>query len=628
MAAIDCSTCHMTSVITCYNCHFDNEADASGNILHAKFASAKFGGPGEKAWRFLVNRVIDTAGTTKIFPGSMQSLMADVTAANLPGEDNQGATFVAIGPYYSHSIQKNAITCEDCHASAAMQQYVDEGQIDVVKWKPESGVEVTPANLGTQGWQGPKGVIPVPPDAATALNFDFVDLVNPSAPLNASGTSSSNRMLFKRGADKVHFLDEYVRPLTTAQMTSLGWFATSAHATRLGKETFYNDGRGEASPAPLQSGFGNYVTVDYANLPCVDCHNATDNGPWDSDPAVGSIVDSWPGNPVCRDCHGNTAAGKSPAVGSTVANDVCKGCHSRLGAEAAVGLTDVHAALSCAQCHSLGDIHGVTGKKPATMFDGAITADCRTCHTMNATVPEHAVHTADIDCSTCHMQSVVTCYNCHFDNEAINDGSVLHAKFASAKFGGTKASGKSWRFLVNKVMPNGTTKIFPGSMQSLMADVTAANFPGEDNQGATFVAIAPYYAHAITRVDALTCTDCHGTANAIALDAGTPIDVVAWTAADGVEVPVSGMMANWKAPSGIIPVPENTSLLGFDFIDLVNPSAAMTATGTSASARLAFKRDADVIHMPLQYVRPLSASQLSQLSFIHNTTFACSLCHH
>jgi hypothetical protein len=614
LGAIDCSACHITSAIACYNCHFDNEADETGTILHAKFASAKFGGPGDKAWRFLVNRVVDDQGNTKIFAGSMQSLMADITAANAPGEDDQGATFVGIGPYFSHSIQKNAITCEACHASAALQQYVDEGQIDVVKWKPDTGVEIAPIDLGSQGWQAPKGVIPVPPDYRTALNFDFVDLVDPSAPLNASNTSSSNRRLFKRGADYIHFLDEFVTPLTAEQMDKLGWFANSLHGTRAGKGTFYNDGLGETNPAALQSGFGNFVTVPYADLPCSDCHNGTDDGPWDTDPTGGSFVDSWPGNPVCRDCHGNTEAGKSPATGTAVGNEVCQACHGRLAAEAAVGMTDVHAAFACTQCHALGDIHGVTGEKFASMFEGAITADCTECHTSFSTVvAEHTIHQDNIDCSTCHMQSVVTCYNCHFDNEAIDDGTVYHGKFASAKFGGTAASGKSWRFLVNKVLPDGSTKIFPGSMQSLVADVTASDFPGEDNQGVTFVAIAPYYAHAITRSDALTCGQCHGTQTAIDLANGTPVDVVAWTAVDGVDVPVGDMMATWQAPSGVIPVPEDTSLLGFDFIDLVDPSAPLNQSGTSASNRRAFKRDADVIHIPSQYVRPLTPAQMNAL---------------
>jgi len=86
-------------------------------------------------------------------------------------------------------------------------------------------------------------------------------------------------------------------------------------------------------------------------------------------------------------------------------------------------------------------------------------------------------------------------------------------------------------------------------------------------------------------------------------------------------------MATWQAPSGVIPVPEDTSLLGFDFIDLVDPTAPLTATGTSSSARQAFKRDADAIHMPSQYVRPLTGAQMEALGFIHNEGNDCTICH-
>ena len=103
--------------------------------------------------------------------------------------------------------------------------------------------------------------------------------------------------------------------------------------------------------------------------------------------------------------------------------------------------------------------------------------------------------------------------------------------------------------------------------------------------------------------------------------------MVAWNAADGAEVPVANMMATWQAPFRGHPGAGEHGLLGFDFIDLVDPSAALTATGTSSSARLAFKRDADTIHMPAQYVRPLTAAQLTQLSFVHNTSLDCGTCH-
>ena len=121
----------------------------------------------------------------------------------------------------------------------------------------------------------------------------------------------------------IHLLDEYVRPLSIEQMSRLGWFNTSLHATRNGKETFYADGIGEASPAEYQQGFGNFVGVAYADLTCADCHNGQDQGPWDGNPAEGEFEDTWPGNPVYRDCHGTT----SPPAEAVVDNDVCKGCH-------------------------------------------------------------------------------------------------------------------------------------------------------------------------------------------------------------------------------------------------------------------------------------------------------------
>ena len=605
MDAIDCSACHMESVITCYNCHFDNEAIDDGSVLHAKFASAKFGGPGEKSWRFLVNRVIDQEGNTKIFPGSMQSLMADVTAIGDGQDDGGGKTFVGIGPYYSHAIKKNAITCQDCHASAALQQYVDTGSVDVVKWNGADGEVVPAAEMGAK-WQAPKGVIPVPPDYAEALHFEFVDLVDPAAPLNAAGTSTSARVAFKRQADEIHLLDKYVKPLTAEQMARLGFFSSSLHATRKGKETWYGDGLGDVSPAALQQGFGNFVDVPYADLPCAGCHNGTDNGPWDADPAEGVVNDTWPGNPVCTDCHSS----RNPAADPAVAAATCYGCHSRQAKENTLGMANVHAALECSACHGFSDMHG-DGTGKATMFEaGAVTADCQSCHG----VPEltagdggvhqdaHSIHAGSVDCSACHMESAIACYNCHFDNEADN-----HQKFASGFFGGSIESGKSWRFLVNRVMPDGGTKVFPGSMQSLMADVHSADFPGDDEQGVSFVGIGPYFAHAVMpKGQTLGCADCHATAKAIALASGAAVDVVRDANQDGA----------WDIiPQGVIPVPEDPSLLTMDFVDLVDPGA------NAASARKFFKSGADIVHMPEDYVRPLNATQLGMLSN------GCAGCH-
>jgi hypothetical protein len=322
------------------------------------------------------------------------------------------------------------------------------------------------------------------------------------------------------------------------------------------------------------------------------------------------------------------------AFDAPVTKATCLGCHSRQKTETAQGLTDVHTSgltingtvmnFGCATCHSTADMHGDGIAEATQLATGAVSANCENCHAAitSSVTPEHTFHLANIACSTCHMESVITCYGCHFDNEASDpaDATILHAKFASGKFGGTGAA--AWRFLVNRVMPDGSTKIYPASMQSLVADRTASNAPGEDNAGWTHAAIAPYYSHSITRVNALKCDKCHGIQNAIDLKNGLPIRVVKWapnttTYPDGI-VPVSAMGAAYTVkPSGVIPVPENpVGKLLMDFIDLVNPEAGpLNASGTSPSARKLFKADGpDSIHMPEAYTRPLTAAQINSLA--------------
>ena len=656
---IACSTCHAESMITCHNCHFDNEAGAGG-ALKAKFFSGKMGGTvaSGNSWRFLVNRVMPD-GSTKIYPGSMQSLVADYAADG--ANDGQGRTHAGIAPYYSHAITRvNALSCDKCHGTETAVRLAAGQSVRVTTWKAEAGVAVSAANVATT-FVGPKGVIPVPENPRGKLLMDFVDLTNPEL-----GTAS-NRVLFQKdGPDTIHMPQAYVKPLTALQMQKLasvqldhssavvtasaspaGYtantcngchatvnssFATSLHGTRQGKETFYNHNLGNAAADPLQKGFGNYVNVAYAALPCVDCHNPA---AWTA--SGGS--DTWPlatsSTPVCTDCHSNKVNGVAgTAFDAPVAKATCIGCHSRQANETSMGLTDVHMNgavingqtmnFACSRCHSLTDMHGDGTQKASQLDPGAVTANCDNCHSAMAasTTPEHTVHLANIACSTCHMESVITCYGCHFDNEASDpaDSTILHAKFASGKFGGTGAN--SWRFLVNRVMPDGSTKIYPASMQSLVADRTAANAPGEDNVGWTHAAIAPYYSHSITRVNALKCDKCHGIQKAIDLRDGVPVRVVKWapnsTTYPTGEVPVSAMAASYTVkPSGVIPVPENpVGKLLMDFVDLVNPAAGpLNASGTSPSARKLFKADGpDTIHMPAQYVRPLTAAQINALA--------------
>ena len=181
--------------------------------------------------------------------------------------------------------------------------------------------------------------------------------------------------------------------------------------------------------------------VAYAALPCGKCHNAA---AW----TVGG-VDTWPattgGKMVCNDCHGNKAAGvDTTAINAPVTKATCFGCHSRQMNESTAGLTDVHfvAGMGCSSCHSTADMHG-TGTQTASQLEwGTISAQCENCHGDGksqgpiSSIAAHTQHAGNIACSTCHAESMITCHNCHFDNEA-GAGGATKAKFFSGKFGGT-----------------------------------------------------------------------------------------------------------------------------------------------------------------------------------------------
>ncbi len=178
-----CNACHATTVITCYNCHFETEVQA-----HQK---RFFGPPPSNGFVLLIRR----KNTGLVTTGSLQSLVYGDT------------TFYAIGPFNSHSITRQARACEECHNSQIVQSYRQNGKIEVIKW------DETNKKLVIN-----KGVIPVPPDWQTALDFDFItytgDVHDPAKPLDP------NKWTFlKTGADKSQML--YAEPLTSEQLDKL-----------------------------------------------------------------------------------------------------------------------------------------------------------------------------------------------------------------------------------------------------------------------------------------------------------------------------------------------------------------------------------------------------------------------
>ena len=285
-------------------------------------------------------------------------------------------------------------------------------------------------------------------------------------------------------------------------------FATSLHATAQGMQTWYDE---------ANLGFEHFTGVPYDELSCKSCHEPGATG-------------------GCAACHGAT----SPRVGVHVdasLEGVCGGCHSRQVAEAA-HYSDVHRDLGmgCLACHSREDVMG-NGRHYASMLEeGAVDAACEVCHATLSRIPAHTIHQETVDCSACHVQSVVSCYNCHFETQLELDQKVAYGQL------------RDWVFLMNR---NGK--------------VHAANFQAVKYGDHTFVALAPFYAHTVSR-EARGCLDCHGSAAVRDyLDDGV-IDVAWWDEAT----------ARLDHLKGVVPVPPDyRTALRFDFVDLDRPGGTV-----------------------------------------------------
>jgi predicted CXXCH cytochrome family protein len=332
------------------------------------------------------------------------------------------------------------------------------------------------------------------------------------------------------------------------------YYTTSLHYTRAGKAFFYN-----TTP---NDGYETLTGIPYGNLPCQGCHRP--------DQAVGTNG--------CESCH-DTAAPELGAQVDASLDGVCGGCHSRQVAERSTpaNYTDAHDAVSggdCMYCHTLEDMHGDGTEYNSMLEDGAIDAKCSDCHTdvSGVATAYHPTHISSVDCSTCHMQGVVSCANCHFEGQV----SVPETKMARTRI-------VDWMLLVNR---NG--KVHPANVQTL------------EYQGETFAAIAPFYSHTIARNAVSGCTDCHGNANITALTSGDSTLVV-MEASDAV--PDFGTKGTGLVgPGGRVPVPFYYSgKLLFDFVHYD------TGTGTWSFV----ERGPDGYQM--LFAEPLTEAQINAL---------------
>ncbi len=438
---LDCTACHVTSVAACYNCHFESMTES-----HLK-----------RAYKVMSDFVLLVNRDGKVHSATFQSLTY------------QGSAFNAIGPGSSHTIGKGR-DCEACHGNDNVKEYFDTGEIKFTTWNEADS---------TLTWK--HGIVPIPPDYETTFKMDFITYNgNPDDPVEPSKNWSK---IGKDLPDAVQM--KFATPLTETQMLALSKdvgtiadnFATSLHGTRAGKIYWYGADNG---------GFETLTNVPISEMGCVECH-----GPNNAD----GVPNDENYEPSCVDCHPSGSAFNPDSIKV----DQCYSCHGRQKKEIALGFTDVHrdAGMKCWDCHTSKDMHG-DGSAPQSMLEPtSIEADCANegCHPEGSLPSDHASkdpHNGKLHCTTCHAQTVISCYNCHLESKI--EG---HLKRAYKPI-------NNFVILANREKDG---KVYPMTFQSLTY------------QGNSFVAFGPFTSHTITKEGARVCTDCHanfgGTVEAI-----------------------------------------------------------------------------------------------------------------
>ncbi len=187
---LHCTSCHTSTVISCYNCHFESQVEQ--RIKRPKEVISGF--------VLLVNR--DKDG--KVGTGSFQSMTY------------QGKSFAAFGPSHSHTIMKQGRRCAVCHfnmggQNEAIAVYNSTGRIPLASWN---------AGDSTLSWM--KGVIPMPVDYQRAVTMDFLTYNG-----NAADPAGESKNWSRIGTqwDAAHML--FATPLTPVQMEKLGFVLAS-----------------------------------------------------------------------------------------------------------------------------------------------------------------------------------------------------------------------------------------------------------------------------------------------------------------------------------------------------------------------------------------------------------------
>jgi hypothetical protein len=317
------------------------------------------------------------------------------------------------------------------------------------------------------------------------------------------------------------------------------------------KTTDGNSNESPISNSPCDTTTGGPPTVE--ELIEVSLHNTTRGMEYFYETAQGgfeTLTDVPYDDLTCKNCHtGPTECAKCHTGGTEVSNENCLACHGRQGAEANQMISDVHrdAGKGCADCHDANDVHGDGLSHQSMLEPGVITAKCENCHdpaTLADANDFHEKHLgetaqlAPIECSACHMQSVVSCVNCHFNSEIDGDGKIAYGQF------------KNWKFLVKN---ENTGYIAPANVMTLIY------FHPDDQDYKAHIVFAPFYGHTIDRNAITDCDDCHDTVALQEYETNGEINVVTW----------DDEQEGFTHIEGIIPVPPDwETTLKFDFANL------------------------------------------------------------
>lgn len=346
----------------------------------------------------------------------------------------------------------------------------------------------------------------------------------------------------------------------------------SHHYLRKGKGYFYHKENG---------GFEKLTGIPFSKLACKDCHSKTKKL------ANGTPVPK-PYAPSCADCHDLSRGTNidSPAV--------CLNCHTRQRSEVGffnklpepknLAYQDVHVrnGMTCTSCHTGEHLHQDARGQLSMLSPGGIDARCENCHNPRTLSQglHHTAHGDNVACATCHIESVFTCTNCHFDTEVAVHGRfkrVINKPRGFTMLANRKGSG-----------PNGKDQIYPTTFMSMV------------HEGKTFYTLAPMFSHTTIK-NGKPCKACHNNERIQEYQRTGEIVLTEW----------NEKTKTLDTVKGVVPIPENWSqVFKVDFAEFTGD---ISKPG-QLDKWIFLKHGADLTQMLEEFATPLTAEQMNKLS--------------